>query len=161
MDNEPAPLEIERTFLLDGLPALPDHAAAHRIEQGYFSDRPGRLRRNVAPDGSVECTHTVKKGSGLVREERERIITEKEFEQGWPLTEGRRLLKTRYVIDEGDFTWEIDAYHDLNLVLAEVELTAADIEVTPPEWLAPHIVRDVTAEIEFQNYELALRLSKP
>ncbi len=157
----PAPLEIERTYLLDNLPDLPANAVACRMEQGYFTREHGRIRRTVTPDGTVECTHTVKRGAGLVREEHEQAITELEFERRWPETEGRRLRKTRYLVADAGFTWEIDVYDDLDLVLAEIELPTADTRVTPPDWLASHIVRDVTAEIEFQNYELALRLSKP
>jgi CYTH domain-containing protein len=154
----PPPLEIERKFLLNRLPAMPDRAVAYRMEQGYLPDDPGRLRRTVGPDGSQACTLTVKTGHGLVRREDEQTISEQEFSKRWPDTAGRRLSKTRYRIDEGGVVWEIDRYHDLDLVLAEVELPSAEATITVPDWLRPHVVREVTDEPQYQNYELALRL---
>jgi CYTH domain-containing protein len=157
--NGPEPLEIERKFLLTSLPALPDRAEAHRMEQGYLPDDPGRLRRSVGPDGIPVCTLTVKSGQGLVRREDERTISEPEFARLWPRTAGRRLAKMRYRVDEGGLVWEIDRYDGLDLVLAEVELPSAETEITVPEWLRPHVVREVTDESEYQNYEIALRLA--
>lgn len=149
--------EIERKYLLSGMPALPGGAEVLQIEQGYMADG-GRLRRAVAPDGTVTCTHTVKRGGGLVREERERVISSGEFDALWPRTApNRRLRKARYRVAEGGLVWEIDEYPDLDLLLAEVELPSAATPVTPPAWLAPVVVRDVTEEPEYSNYELALR----
>ena len=142
-------LEIERKYLLDGLPSMPPGAQAHRME-----------RRAVGPDGAVTCTHTVKTGVGLVRNETEREISPEEFESLWPRTAGRRLTKTRYRINDGDLVWEIDDYDRIDLVLAEIELPTPETKVTIPPWLAPHVVREVTDEPDYQNYELALRLSK-
>ena len=154
-----SPLEIERKFLLDGMPALPERAEPHRMEQGYLPDDPGRLRRAVGPDGRTVFTLTIKTGAGLVRREDERTISEQEFTNLWPRTAGRRLAKTRYRVDEDGLVWEIDRYDDLDLVLAEVELPSADTRITVPEWLRPHLVREVTDEPEYQNYEIALRLA--
>ncbi|MHC4219069.1 MAG: CYTH domain-containing protein [Planctomycetota bacterium] len=152
------PLEIERKYLLERLPELPDRAEAFHMEQGYLPDDPGRLRRTVGPDGAVVHTLTVKTGRGLVRREDERTISERQFQEQWPRTAGRRLAKTRYRIDEGGLVWEIDQYDGLELVLAEVELPTAETRVEVPEWLRPHIVREVTEEPQYQNYEIALRI---
>lgn len=160
--------EIERAYLLDGLPELPDGVEVWRIEQGYLpelipGDRgsvnplEGRLRRVIMPDGTVCFTHTIKRGDGLVREELERSLTETEFSQHWPRTESRRLSKTRHRVRVGEVIWEIDDFNQLELVLAEVELTDVNMKVEIPDWLASRIVREVTDEPEFRNYELALR----
>ena len=68
MERE-APVEIERKYVLDTMPALPDGARRVEIEQGYVrgDGAPERLRRSKRADGSVVCTHTVKEGRGLVR----------------------------------------------------------------------------------------------
>ena len=153
------PLEIERKYLLKGLPPLPAHAVAHRMEQGYLPENHGRLRRAVGPDGAPVCTLTFKTGVGLVRQEDQRKIPEAQFLEHWPRTEGRRLLKTRYKVAEAGFVWEIDCYDNLDLVLAEVELPTPDTKVTPPDWLAPHIEREVTEDPAYQNYEIALRIA--
>ena len=155
-----SPLEIERKFLLDGLPEMPGQAVAYRMEQGYLPDDHGLLRRAVGPDGAPVCTLTYKKGVGLVRGEDERTISEQEFLQHWPRTAGRRLAKTRYRVEEGRLVWEIDDYDHLDLVLAEVELPSATTPVTAPPRLRPHIVREVTDEPQYQNYEIALRLAQ-
>lgn len=157
------PLEIERVFLLSRLPDLPPHEAV-RIEQGYLPDDgaagvEGRVRRSTK-GGQVRCVHTVKKGLGLVRTEVEREIPVLEFERLWPSTAGRRIVKTRHKVKEGDLTWEVDRFDGLDLVLAEVELPSADTPVTPPAWLAPHIVREVTEDPSYRNYEIARRLGR-
>jgi CYTH domain-containing protein len=154
------PLEIERKYLLKSMPELPGTAREFRMEQGYFADGPGRLRRTTAPGGTVTHTHTVKTGQGLVREEVEREITREQFDADWPRTEGRRLAKTRTCVPDGELVWEIDAYDALDLVLAEVELPSPDAEVVIPDWLAPHVVREVTDEPAYQNYELAIGASR-
>ena len=168
-------LEIERKYLLDRLPALPDHAEAVRIEQGYLdletltadanvmggepAEVGGRVRRAVTTDGSVICTHTLKRGIGLVREELQRTITTAQFERVWGDPATFRLRKTRYRVEAGDRLWEIDDFDDFDVVLAEVELPAADAEATIPPWLADHIVREVTDEPAFTNHAIARRLA--
>ncbi len=157
-------LEIERTYLLRGLPPLPEGATSVCIEQGYLPDRnalpEGRLRRTTHQDGRIEHTHTIKHGSGLIRAETERAISAEEFASRWPETIGQRLSKTRFFVRDSGFVWEIDQFDDLDLTLAEVELHEASTTVQPPEWLAPYIVREVTEEKQFQNYELALLLAR-
>lgn len=156
--------EVERVWLLDGMPEVPASHELWRIEQGYLVSEPGvdpskavegRLRRTTLPDGSCEFTHTLKRGMGLVREERERSITSEEFEALWPRTEGRRLRKDRFRVHEGGMVWEIDRFLDFDLRLAEVELPDPGTPVEPPDWLQPRILREVTEEPAFRNYEIA------
>jgi CYTH domain-containing protein len=157
------PLEIERRFLLRGPPAIPAHAETLRMEQGYLptdGGDGGRIRRATDAEGRVLCTHTIKRGFGLVREETEREITPQDFAREWPRTQSRRLTKTRYRVAEAGadgVVWEIDVYDGLDLVLAEVELPDPDAPVALPAWLAPYVAREVTGEPEYSNYEIALR----
>jgi CYTH domain-containing protein len=44
---------------------------------------------------------------------------------------------------------------DRDLTLAEVELPSADVQPVPPDWLQPYVVRDVTDEAAYVNYNLA------
>ena len=163
--------EIERVFLLDRLPDVPEslllEAERWEIEQGYLSpsdvtssDRitEGRLRRTTHADGSQTFTHTIKSGLGLVRSERERRVTASEFEAIWPTTTGRRLLKTRLRIDVGGQIWEIDDFSDRALVLAEAELATVETALPIPEWLQPRIIREVTEEAAFRNFHLATQV---
>ena len=157
--------ESERVFLLSALPADMPPGEVWRIDQGYLppadgvapAQLEGRLRRIEHPDGREEFVHTVKRGAGLVREESERAIERSEFEREWPRTAGRRLRKVRTRIAVGDRTWEIDRFLDLPVVLAECELPAVDAALAIPGWLAPVVVREVTEEPAFRNFELARR----
>jgi CYTH domain-containing protein len=175
----PHGFEIERKYLLDAMPQVPQGAERWRIEQGYLSPQSpaprergddvrredatldyGRLRRTIMPDGSVVCTHTVKVGSGVKRFEHEREITCEEFDRHWPRTLGRRLLKTRWRVQHGALIWEIDDIHNDPLVLAEVELETPDQSVAPPQWLARHIVREVTDDPAYTNASIAERVGR-
>ncbi len=151
-----AHVEIERKYLLSGLPERVRGAESTELDQGYL---PGsvvreRLRRAVGSRGA-RFTRTVKLGTGVVRAEFEEELPESEFARLWPLTAGARLRKRRYLVPDAALVWEIDEFLDRALVLAEIELPAADAEVTVPEWLAPSIVREVTDEPAFTNLRLA------
>jgi adenylate cyclase len=150
-------VEIERKYLLTGLPTMPTVREVLEIEQGYI---PGknlreRLRREERRDGSVRFYRTVKVGGGVERMELEDETDERTFTHLWQLTEGRRLRKRRYRAPFRDDEWEIDEFTDRDLVLAELELPRADYEIAIPEWLAPVLVREVTDETEYSNMSLA------
>jgi len=149
-------LEIERKYLLRGLPERVSDAESVEIEQGYL---PGatvreRLRRTVGPRGA-RFTRTVKLGTGIVRSEFEEELPEPEFMRLWPLTAGARLRKRRYRVPDGALAWEIDEFLERPLVLAEIELPTARTEVHVPEWLEPWLVREVTDEPSYTNLRLA------
>jgi CHAD domain-containing protein/CYTH domain-containing protein len=148
--------EIERKFLLTGLPSLDRAEGPVEIEQGYL---PGerlieRLRR-IQSDAGVELVRTVKEGSGLTRLEIEEDVAPDVFARFWPLTDGRRLRKRRYRVPEGNLTWEIDEFLDRDLVLAEVELPEQRTEVPIPGWLQPLVDREVTEDSAYTNFRLA------
>ena len=149
-------VEVERKYLLRGLPALPPGTPCVEVEQGWLpgevlQERVRRVRRGAA----VECWRTVKLGRGLVRTELEEPCSEPLFERLWPLTEGRRVTKRRHVVAEGARRWELDEFLDRDLVLAEVELSSPDEGVDLPAWLAPFVVREVTDEDAYVNRRLA------
>jgi adenylate cyclase len=154
--------EIERVFLLRGMPPLPPHAELWEIEQGYLpppgsgADLEGRLRRQVE-GGATRHLLTRKRGLGIVRSEEEREISAEEFAKWWPRTEGRRLRKTRHRVAAEGVIWEIDRFEGLELVLAEVELPDPRTPIEIPAWLAPLIVREVTEDPRYRNFELARR----
>ena len=156
-----AGLEIERKYLLR---FVPDRARDGRyvdIAQGYL---PGerlheRIRRVTRSTGNghrdVRYYRTVKTGEGVTRTELEEETTETVFETMWPLTRGHRLRKRRFAVDVDGRTWEIDEFRNRDLVLAEIELGSEDEDVVFPEWLAPAVQREVTAEPGLQNINLA------
>jgi CHAD domain-containing protein/CYTH domain-containing protein len=149
-------LEVERKFLLTGLPPLEGAEGPVEIEQGYLpGERLIERVRRMRSDEGVELVRTVKEGSGLTRLEVEEPVAPDVFDRLWPLTEGRRLRKRRYRIPDGGLTWEIDEFLDRNLVLAEVELNGQPATVELPAWLSPHVDREVTEEEAYSNFRLA------
>ena len=151
-------VEIERKYLLSRLPdrARTAPVKVKEIWQGWI---PGeklqeRLRRMKDANGE-RFYRTVKLGRGIERIEVEEETPADLFEKMWPLTEGRRVQKRRYVIEDGGFTWELDEFTDRDLFLAEVELPSATTRVDLPGWLAPCVVREVTGEDAFVNVNLA------
>jgi CYTH domain-containing protein len=148
--------EVERKFVLAAPPDGLERWPARRIEQGYLAIDPAgsevRVRRRDA-----ETLMTVKAGIGLVRAEEEFAIDAARFERLWPLTEGRRVVKTRYLVGlDGGLTAEVDVYEEqlAGLLTAEVEFPdeAAALAFAAPPWLG----RDVTGDARYVNRTLAV-----
>lgn len=155
-ERAPEGVEIERKYLLRGLPAGMPAASVAEVEQGWL---PGerlaeRLRRTVR-DGRESWVRAVKGGRGVARLELEEETTRELFDYLWPLTEGRRVRKRRHYVPAGSLTWEIDEFVDRELVLAEVELPDERTPVPIPDWLAPALVREVTGDPAYLNLNLA------
>jgi CYTH domain-containing protein len=151
-------LEIERKYLLRGMPVLPERVGrrALTIDQGYIpGERVKERLRKVEDDGAVRWYRSVKLGKGLSRLEFEDECSAEVFDTMWPLTRGRRLSKRRHVIPEGPLNWEIDEFLDRELVLAEVEIPTAETVVTIPAWIAAVLDREVTGEMPYLNSTLA------
>jgi len=154
--HEAPGVEIERKYLLRALPRALRGGTAAEVEQGYL---PGaRLRervRRVVRDGREQFVRTVKLGAGVARIEVEEETTRELFDVLWPATRARRVRKRRYAVPEGELTWEVDEFTDRTLVLAEVELPAADTPVVFPPWLAAYVVKEVTDDPAYLNSALA------
>jgi CHAD domain-containing protein/CYTH domain-containing protein len=149
-------VEVERKYLLKRLPRMPAGAVKKEVEQGWI---PGarlleRVRR-VREGGTERYYRTVKLGSGVARLEMEEETTRDVFLRLWALTRGRRVRKTRWAVPDGAVTWEVDRFRGRRLVLAEVELERPDAPVRFPPWLARLVVREVTDEPDYVNYNLA------
>ena len=147
--------EIERKWLLEALP--PGEHPARRIEQGYLAvdDDGAEVRVRRVDDAT---TLTVKSAPGLERVEEEIPIDQRRFDALWPLTEGRRIVKTRHLValDDG-LTAEVDEYDDAlaGLLTAEVEFPSVEASeaFAAPDWLG----REVTGDERYANRTLALR----
>jgi len=149
--------EIERRFLLDGLP--PDLPAGTRLRQGYLAID-GEVTLRVR-DAGGDMTLTVKGGSGLERVEVERPLAADEFEALWELSRGRRIDKVRSVVDLGPHSAEVDVYGaDLEgLATVEVEFSSQDDAggFEPPGWFG----EEVTGRPEWGNAALAVHGRPP
>ena len=148
------PLEIERKFLIAGIPKDLERYKNEQILQGYLfisEDIEIRLRKK----GDIYF-QTIKSGSGMKRNETEINLTKEQFKSLWPLTEGKRLEKVRYEIIYKDLNIELDLYKGSleKLITAEVEFYS-EIEsnnFTPPTWFGP----EVTNDSRYKNKNLAL-----
>src|SRR5262249_35548228 len=130
--------EIERKYLLSGLPAGVTQYRSEEIDQGYIPGLKVRERvRRIRDGSSVSYLRTIKLGSGVERFEFEEETTEAFFAAVWPLTAGHRVHKRRYRVPVEDGEWEIDEFLDrTDLVLAEYEMTHADHRPEPPPFIA-------------------------
>ncbi len=147
-------MEIERKYLVARRPDL-DRVERIEIEQGYLALANGggaevRLRRKAE-----ELLLTVKGGSGRTRVEEEIGLDPEPFESLWPLTEGRRVVKTRHLISHGRHTIELDVYGGEleGLLVAEVEFPdqASAEQFEAPDWFG----EEVTGERRYLNETLA------
>lgn len=154
-------VEIERKFVVDALPAGLDEHPGRRIEQGYLAIAPDgvevRVRRR---DG--DATLTIKSGPAHVRTEEELAIDARRFESLWPLTDGRRVIKTRHEISlEPGLIAELDVYDGAldGLMTAEIEFASVEASerFSPPPWLG----REVTGDARYANQTLAVKGRPP
>jgi adenylate cyclase len=149
-------VEIERKFVLPAPPPGLDSREHARIEQGYVAIDPNGAEVRVRRKGDTRVM-TIKSGSGLMRGEEEWPLEPERFDALWPLTDGRRVVKTRYLVPlEDRLTAEVDVYEGAlaGLVTAEVEFASEpDSDAfAAPEWLG----REVTGDARYANRTLAV-----
>lgn len=165
----PAPLEIERKFLLADAPDIEalTHtygARAVSIEQTYLTSGNPEVelrvrRRSQAGASTYYRTEKVSLAPGR-RLERERQITPLEYHRLLDHADPGRvpITKTRYCFPYGGLYFELDHLHTpRDLWVLEVELTEDTVEVRWPGEIS--VEREVTTERVFKNSELARRLS--
>lgn len=143
--------EIERTFLVDDDSFREMAAFTFHILQGYLNRDPERTVRIRIRNDSAFLT--VKgKTVGCERDEFEYEIPLEDGLQMLKLCQGRILDKTRYIVPFEGFNWEVDEYHgDLSgLIVTEVEIPRADVEVTLP----PFAGKEVTGDPKYYNSQL-------
>ena len=145
--------EIERKFLLDAVPDVVEGHTPTRIAQGYLAitdDTEVRVRARAG-----DHVLTIKGGRGLVRREASIPLTAEQFDELWPLTEGRRINKRRWVIPSDAAELEIDVFDDEldGLVVAEIEFESeqASAAFVVPDWFG----REVTDDSRYRNAALA------
>ncbi|MFP4548632.1 MAG: NUDIX domain-containing protein [Fidelibacterota bacterium] len=145
--------EIERKFLVK---QMPDRLNAYeKILQGYLSIESKDIEVRFRKKGK-QYYQTIKRGTGLNREEIEIELTKEQFVMLWPLTREHRIVKRRYHIPYNRYIIELDIYADRynGLVAAEVEFPSEQEakEFCPPDWFGA----EITEEVALQNNHLAL-----
>jgi CYTH domain-containing protein/CHAD domain-containing protein len=147
--------EIERKFLVSAIPDAATARPARRIEQGYVAigERTEVRLRRVGG----RMTLTAKRGHGETRAEHEVALYKEQFEALWPLTAGRRLVKTRRLVDLGadGLEAEVDVYEGALAGLSTVEVEFSSQQQShlfqPPEWFG----RELTGDPAYANQSLA------
>lgn len=98
----------------------------------------------------------MKRGSGGTRIEEELDLEPEQFEALWPLTEGRRVAKLRYIVPIKTGDIEVDVFEGelAGMVTAEMEFEseAASEAFEPPDWLGA----EVTGDDRYANETLAI-----
>lgn len=146
-------LEIERKFLVRGDGYKRQARSSSRIKQGYICSGHGRTVRVRLRDSQAFLT--IKGPSldgGLSRYEFEKEITFDEALSLFRLCEPGVIDKTRYLVDYGNHTFEVDEFYGENegLVMAEVELSSPDEPYEKPDFIG----KEVTGDHRFYNSHL-------
>ncbi len=165
----PAPLEIERKYLIK----MPDiekimqkvRCSKSDIIQTYLCDDGSGFERRIrqrGTDGKFTYYYTTKQNiSGLVRLEKERRISEREYLSLLMETDAnlKMIKKTRYCFMWNNTYYEIDVYPFwTDVAVVEVELNSENQEISFPEFI--DVVKEVTDEIGYKNYHLAQTIRK-
>ena len=136
--------EIERKFLVKG-----DYKSSTkketRITQGYLSSVPERtVRVRIKGDKGFITIKGIGNASGASRYEWEKEIPVSEVKELLELCEPGIIDKTRFLVDAGKHTFEVDEFYGDNegLTVAEVELSDENEDFIKPEWLGEEVTGD-------------------
>lgn len=146
-------IEVERKFLVVGDLWRADVTSSTRIVQGY-----------VARTESATVRVRVKGERGFLTIKGASVgISRSEFEYEVPMADALAMLdemaqgpvidKVRHLVPVGEHVWEVDVFSAANapLVMAEVELSAADQDFVRPQWAG----REVSDDPRYFNVNLA------
>ena len=142
-------LEVERKFLIAGdFKSFAKKSV--RITQGYISSAPERtVRIRIKGEKGFITIKGIGSASGVSRYEWEMEIPLAEALDLLQICEPGVIDKTRYLIEDGRHTFEVDEYYGDNegLIVAEVELSSEDEAFSKPEWLG----EEVTGDVKYYN----------
>jgi len=141
--------EIERKFLVKG-DFKPFVKKSMRIVQGYLSSVPERtVRVRIKGDKGFITVKGIGNESGASRFEWEKEISKKDVESLLKICEPGIIDKTRYLVEVGKHTYEVDEFYGDNqgLTVAEVELDSENEAFDKPEWLS----EEVTGDAKYYN----------
>ncbi len=138
-------LEIERKFLVNNDSYKTQAYKSDRIAQGYLCREGGNSARvRVRGDKGYLTIKGPSLDGGLSRFEWEKEIPANEAWELIKLCHGGIIDKTRYLVQYGKHTFEVDEFHGDNegLTIAEVELESTDEEFEKPSFLGNEVTGD-------------------
>lgn len=141
--------EIERKFLVAG-DFRPFVRKAIRITQGYLNSAPERtVRVRIKGEKGFITIKGKASESGVSRFEWEKEIPVDDVRELLKICEPGVIDKTRYLVDAGNHTFEVDEFYGDNegLTVAEVELGSEDEAFEKPSWLG----EEVTGDVKYYN----------
>ena len=141
--------EIERKFLVKG-DFKSEVFKSTRITQGYLSSVPERtVRVRVKGEKGFITIKGIGNESGASRYEWEKEIPVEEVRELLKICEPGVIDKTRYLVKNGEFTFEVDEFYGDNegLTVAEIGLPDEQAEFNRPAWLG----EEVTGDVRFYN----------
>jgi len=140
--------EIERKFLVANLDWKNSVIRSIRIRDGLIANNKGnKARVRIAND--VATIALKSRRSGLARTEFEYVIPNSDAEEMLRIMcEGNVLEKVRHFVSHAGNTWQVDVYEGLldGVVLAEIELTDAEQQLTLPDWIGVEVTADPSTE---------------
>lgn len=143
--------EIEHKYLVKSDDYRSMSSGCVHIRQGYLSRRPeGTVRVRIKDSRSYL---TVKgRTAHDTRLEFEYEVPVAEAEHMLQLCEGTVIDKTRYLVEYGGYTWEVDEFHGAHqgLVVAEIELDESRHDYPLP----PFVGGEVTGDTRYYNSNL-------
>ncbi len=148
--------EIERKFLVNGDFKSVAKRSQHII-QGYLSSASERtVRVRIKGDKGFITVKGKASTSGASRYEWEKEIPVEDVKELLELCEPGVIDKTRFLVDSGKHTFEVDEFYGDNegLTVAEVELSSEDEYFNKPDWLD----EEVTGDVRYYN---AMLMKKP
>lgn len=149
-------IEIERKFLVRKGDAYKRVAfSCTHIRQGYIPAKGATVRIRVRDDKAYLTIKSRSVDGGLSRYEFEKEITLDEANHLLALCQGGVIDKNRYLVRSADgHVFEIDEFFgdNVGLVMAEVELHAADEPFEKPDFIAI----EVTGDHRFYNSNLLI-----
>ena len=108
-------IEIERKFLVKNNLFKRDSHKKKQLKQGYLNaDKKRTVRIRIANEKAFLTIKGVSNSSGTSRFEWEKEIQKAEAEELLLLCEPSIIEKTRYLINVGDHTFEVDEFYGDN-----------------------------------------------
>ncbi len=147
-------IEIERKFLVTSNNFKNEAQKSTRIMQGFLNTDPERtVRIRIKGDQGFITVKGIGNESGTSRFEWEKEIDVNDAEQLLKICEPGIIEKTRYEIQSGRHTVEVDEFFGQNqgLIVAEIELNHENESFLKPDWLG----KEVTGDPKYYNAQLS------
>ncbi|KFN50909.1 CYTH domain-containing protein [Arenimonas composti] len=154
-------IEIERKFRVRGEGWRDAASRRERMAQAYLNDlaaveqggQKASVRVRIAGDAAF--LNIKSREAGHTRQEFDYEIPVADAEALLALCVGGRIDKMRHYVEHGGRTFEVDEFlgDNAGLVVAELELEAADAAFERPDWLGD----EITDQPRYYNLALAAR----